>query len=74
LKNRTNFIIGITVCGLSVVGVNVINFWPIKLSFAINTRFFVTNSFAALFLCMIENLAVDAEFTVSGSVVALILR
>ena len=55
------------------MGVNVINFWPIKLSFAINTRFFVTNSFAALFLCMVQNLAVDAEFTVSGRVVALIL-
>jgi hypothetical protein len=56
------------------VGVNVINFGPIKLSFAVHTRFFIINSFAALFLCMVQNLAVDAEFTVSGSVVALILR
>ena len=74
MKNRTNFTIGITVCGLSVVGVNVINFGPIKLSFAVHTRFLIINSFAALFLCMVQNLAVDAEFTVSGSVVALILR
>ena len=74
MKNRTNFIIGITVCGLRVLGVNVINFGPIKLSFAVHTRFFIINSFAALFLCMVQNLAVDAEFTVSGSVVALVLR
>ncbi len=74
MKNRLNFTIGITVCGLSILSVNVINFRPIKLSFAVYTGLVIINSFAAFFLCMVQNLAVDAEFTISGSVVALILR
>ena len=74
MKNRINFIIGIIVCGLRILSVDIVNFRPVKLSFAINTRFFVINSLATFFLSVVQNFAVDAEFTVSGSVVTLILR
>ncbi len=73
MKNRTNFIIGIIVWRLSIVSVDVINFQPVKLSFSIDTSFFVVNSFAAFFLCVIQDFAVDTKFTVSGSVGALVL-
>jgi len=56
------------------VSVNVVYFGPIKLSFAVHTGLFIINSFAAFFLCVVQNFTVDAEFTVSGCVVALILR
>jgi hypothetical protein len=65
LKNRTNPIIGITVGLSTVVSFDGIDFWPVELSFAINTGLIVINSFAAFFLCVIQYFAVDAEFTVS---------
>ena len=73
MKNRTNFTIGITVCGLSILSVNVVDFGPIKLSFAIHAWFLIINSFAAFFLCVVEYFAVDTKFTISGGIVALIL-
>jgi len=56
------------------LSVDIIDFWPVKLSFAINTSFLIINSFSTFFLSVIENLAVNAEFTISGSVGALVLR
>jgi hypothetical protein len=74
LKNRINFFIGIIVCRLSIVSFDVINFRPVNLSFSIDTRFFVFNSFVAFFLSVIQDFAVDTEFTVSGSVGTLVLH
>jgi hypothetical protein len=39
------------------------------LSFVVNTRLFVIDSFAAFFLSMIHHFAVNTVFTVSGEVV-----
>jgi hypothetical protein len=72
LKNQINFIIGIIVCGLSILSVDVVDFRPVKLSFAINTRFLIINSFAAFFLSVVQNFAVDAEFTISRTVGTLV--
>jgi hypothetical protein len=40
------------------------------LSFVVNTRLFVIDSFAAFFLSMIHHFAVNTVFTVSGEVVS----
>jgi hypothetical protein len=39
------------------------------LSFVVNTRLFVINSFAAFFLSMVHHFAVNTVFTISGEVV-----
>ncbi len=54
IEKPTQLHYGITVCGLSIVSVNVVDFGPIKLSFAIHTGFFVINSFAAFFALILR--------------------
>ncbi len=64
-KNRSNRIgiavllhgIGVIICG--------VHFRPIELSFACDTWLVIVNAFAALFLSMVQNFAIDTEFTIS---------
>jgi len=65
-KNCTNGIIvilhsiGVFSCG--------VHFWPVELSFVGDTWFVIIYAFATLFLSMVENFAIDTEFTVSGNI------
>jgi hypothetical protein len=49
--------IGVISCG--------VHFWPKKLAFACDTWLVIVNVFAALFLSMVQDFAIDTEFTVS---------
>jgi hypothetical protein len=68
MKNQINGIgiavlmrgIGVIICG--------VHFGPIELSFVCATWFVIVNAFVALFLHMVQNLAIDTEFTVPGSI------
>jgi hypothetical protein len=68
MKNRFNCIgIAVLLHGIGVI-IGRVHFWPVHLSFACDTWFFVIDSFTAFVLGVIHDFAVYTKFTVSGSV------
>jgi hypothetical protein len=68
MKNQINSIgIAVLMHGIGVISCGV-HFGPIELSFVCDTQFVIINAFAAFFLGMVQNFAIDTEFTIYGSI------